>query len=324
MKINAHILDSADQEFTGALEAALDSRVRLTTGEKMNDPDRCHILVSGRPPGKYLKAGSNLHTLIIPWSGLPIATRELMSAYPHISVHNLHHNAAPVAETAVSLMLAAAREIVPVDRLFRDHDWRPRYRPGRQIYLGNKTALILGYGAVGRKIERICRGLGMSVTAIKKRIDSNEGTDTPIFGRERLPELLRGAAVLFVCLPLTVETEGMIGPEELKLLPDEGIIVNIARGAIIEEQALYDELNSGRLRAGLDVWYNYPDSEDARSDTAPAACPFEQLDNVVMTPHMAGHSDITERLRAEHLAELLNAAAGRRPIPNKVDLQGGY
>jgi phosphoglycerate dehydrogenase-like enzyme len=93
---------------------------------------------------------------------------------------------------------------------------------------------------------------------------------------------------------------------------------------VIEEAALYAELRNGRLQAGLDVWYNYPPDEAARGDAMPANYPFHELDNVVMSPHRAGGSDQTERLRMEGLAELLNAAGQGQPIPNRVDLTAGY
>jgi phosphoglycerate dehydrogenase-like enzyme len=93
---------------------------------------------------------------------------------------------------------------------------------------------------------------------------------------------------------------------------------------VIDEQALYEELRNGRISAGLDVWYNYPDSEAARAQTPPANYPLHELDNVVFSPHRAGSTDQTNMLRMEHLSELLNAAAGGRPMANQVDLKRGY
>ncbi|MFN2168962.1 MAG: hydroxyacid dehydrogenase, partial [Anaerolineae bacterium] len=76
--------------------------------------------------------------------------------------------------------------------------------------------------------------------------------------------------------------------------------------------------------AGLDVWYRYPEDKAARSNTPPAAYPFHELDNVVMSPHRAGHTAEAETLHLEHLARLLNAAARGEPLPNPVDLEAGY
>jgi phosphoglycerate dehydrogenase-like enzyme len=93
----------------------------------------------------------------------------------------------------------------------------------------------------------------------------------------------------------------------------------------VAEGALYHALSDGTLyAAGLDVWYNYPPDQAARAHTQPSAYPFHELDNVVMSPHRAGGSTETERLRMQHLAELLNAAARGESMPNRVDLEAGY
>jgi len=146
-------------------------------------------------------------------------------------------------------------------------------------------------------------------------------------GIDQLHGVLPTADVLFVCLPLTSRTEGIIGLTELALLPSQAIIVNVGRGPLIAEAALYQILKERKIKgAGLDVWYNYPSSADARSRTAPSTFPFGELDNVVMSPHRAGSlgKERAEYLRMEALAESLNAAARGAEVPSPVDLQEGY
>ena len=123
------------------------------------------------------------------------------------------------------------------------------------------------------------------------------------------------------------ETRGLIGETELALMSDSAILVNVGRGPVVDESALYLALRDGTLHAaGLDVWYNYPTDEPGRSATRPSEYPFHELDNVVMSPHRAGapHTPETESLRMRALADLLNAAARGEPIPNRVDLVLGY
>jgi phosphoglycerate dehydrogenase-like enzyme len=142
---------------------------------------------------------------------------------------------------------------------------------------------------------------------------------------QALHRLLPCANALFICLPLTPATTGLIGAKELALLPPHAVLVNVARGPIVDEAALYHALRDGALHAaGLDVWYNYPPDEAARAHTPPSDYPFHELDNVVMSPHRAGGSTETELQRMAHLARLLNAAARGEEMPNRVDLQAGY
>jgi phosphoglycerate dehydrogenase-like enzyme len=117
----------------------------------------------------------------------------------------------------------------------------------------------------------------------------------------------------------------LIGAAELALLPAPGVLVNIGRGRIVDEAALYGALRDGRLSAaGLDVWYSYPPDEAARAHWPPSAYPFHELDNVIMSPHRGGAADETARLRMGALAEMLNAAAAGREMGNRVDLGAGY
>jgi len=301
MKLSVHLLRQLDLAALAHLRAHLDAEVHLTFGPDLPVPADYHILVAGRPQREHLTASPNLCALIIPWAGLPEVTRDVMCRFPHIAVHNLHHNAAPVAEMVVTLMLAAAKLVVPMDRALRAHDWTPRYRPNPSILLEGKTALILGYGAIGQRVAHLCRALGMKVMAIRRRV-AGTSADMPdeIYPPNALPTLLPQANVLIICLPHTSETTGLISENELALLPPGAVLVNVGRGPIVDEATLYHALREGTLHsAGLDVWYNYPADEAARSHTPRSTYPFHELDNVVMSPHRAGGSDETENTAHE-------------------------
>jgi len=325
MKLRVHILEDFKPEWLAKLRKKLDPDIELTHGTEILEPSEYNVLVAGLPGKKHLGASPNLRTLIIPWAGLPTKTREVLQEYPQIAVHNLHHNAAPVAETAIALMMAAAKSLIPIDKAMRKHDWSPRYcETSPMIYLEGKTALILGYGAIGKLIAARCKGLGMNVKATKKHISKRFDEIAEIHPMQELENILPVANVLFISLPLTPETRDLLREKELALLPDSAIIINIARGPIINEKALYDELSSGRLRAGLDVWYNYPKSEESRTNQPPSQYDFHKLDNVVMTPHMAEESEMTESFRLDELAKILNTAAQSKPLPNRIDPKRGY
>jgi phosphoglycerate dehydrogenase-like enzyme len=284
-------------------------------------------LIAGRPTRQQIEASPDLHTLLIPWIGLPPETRLLMSEFPHIAVHNLHHNSVTTAETALMLMLSAAKQNNPIEQKFRQHDWRPRYESNPALMLHGKTVLILGYGHIGRHVGQVCRALGMRVLAVRRsgRKLADDPAQAEIFTPDALPDLLPQANFLVITLPQTVETEGMIGETELNILPDQAILVNVGRAAVVDQRALYQALESGKLHsAGIDVWYNYPKDEDSRANTPPADYPFHTLENIVMSPHRGGGSLEVEVLRLESIAAILNAAARGEVIPNRIDLDKGY
>jgi phosphoglycerate dehydrogenase-like enzyme len=309
------------------LQSRLIPEICLTIGPDLPKPATFEILVGGRPTRQHLLASPNLRLLVIPYAGLPEVTRQLLHDFPHLAVHNLHHNASLTAEMALALLLAAAKFILPCDQALRRNDWRLRYQPPPALSLHGKTALILGFGHVGQRIGRACAALGMHIIALRRDPGRPTLVDYPveIHGPEALVGLLPQADVLLIALPATPQTEGLLGAAELSLLPPGAVLVNVGRGPIVDQHALYQALKDRRLRAaGLDVWYHYPSSQAEWQNTPPADVPFHELDNVVLSPHRAGGSSETESLRMEHLAELLNVAARGEPPPNPVDLAAGY
>lgn len=326
MTIAIHLLALRDHEDYEYLCSALSAEIRLTDGPDV--PTDCEILVAGRPTREQLLASPRLRALIIPFAGLPDATRSLLLEFPQIAVHNIHYNALPVAEMAITLLLAAAKFIVPIDRTFRTHDWTARYQPNPTLFVDGRTVLILGYGAIGQQVARLCRGLGMRVLMTRRHVSEEAmaaSEEQGIYPATRLRQLLPSADALILCVPATPETIGLIGASELALLPGHAILVNVSRGEVVDEAALYQALRDGTLyAAGLDVWYNYPANPTASMKLAPSAYPFHELENVVMSPHRASHGVGANRLRMTHLASLLNAAAGGNEMPGRIDVQAGY
>lgn len=318
-RFSIHILDELLPD--SALRGLLLPGIAVSSGP--NPDPQARVLVAGRPNREQIEACPQLETLIIPFAGLPDVTRDLMRDFAHIAVHNLHHNAAASAEMAIALLMAAARSIVVADRLLRADDWTPRYETPPGMLLQGKHALILGYGAIGQRVAAVCRALGMTVSAVRRRATGEADTH----GIEQLNELLPRTQVLMICLPATDATHGLIDDAALKRLPRGAILVNVGRAAIVDEGALYHALETRHLlAAGLDVWYRYPDSKESRRSTRPSEYPFAALDNVVMSPHRAGGMGLPdlEAQRMQALANSLNAAAQGQPIPHKVDLEAGY
>lgn len=328
MTLHIHYQRDLNDTQLQQLRARLDERIQLTAGRVVPQPARFEILVDGVPTRDRLEASPHLHTVVIPWAGLPHKTAQVLRAFPHLQVHNLHYNAQPVAEMALTLLTAVAKRLVPVDQKLRQGDWRPRYQrtPPQGIGLGGKTALILGYGAIGQALGQMCRGLGMIVWGTRRTITEPYTADgVTVFPAARWREYLPKTNFLLVCLPRTAVTEGLVDATALHALAEPAIVVNIGRGEVIQEEALYEALASGQLwGAGLDVWYNYPTDEASRAHTFPSQYPFHELENVVLSPHRASDSDESEELLFTHLAQLLNTAVGGGIMPNRLDVSAGY
>lgn len=321
-----HIPDNFTEDGLAHLRSQIVQEISLTAGLETDQPSDFDILVTGFPTESLLEASPNLRALIVPFAGVPAPTRELLTRYPHVAMHNLHYNVAPTAETTMALLLAAVKFVPAMDRELRANDWRSRYAQTPVTTLRGRTALILGYGHIGRYLAPICQAFGMTVVGIRRDPPMPGDADgVEVYPPGALDQLLPRAEVLINVLPLTPETEGLIGAKALALLPDEAVLVNVGRGGTVDEEALYRALTDGRLRAAaIDVWYNYPREQDDRANTPPSRFPFHELDNVVMSPHRAGYLSSAENKRMEDLAVLLNIAATGEPMPNLVDPVLGY
>ena len=180
-------------------------------------------------------------------------------------------SAVSIAEHSLALMLAVARQIPQIDAQTRQGQW-PR---GGVTQMHGKTLGVIGLGAIGRQFARIATGIGMRVIAWT--MHPNPALGFTLVDRN---ELLRTSDVVSLHLRLSPQTKGFLGPRELALLKPTAILVNTARGALVDEAALLEALRSSAIAgAGLDVFETEP---------LPPGHPFTTLPNVVLTPHSGG------------------------------------
>ena len=183
-------------------------------------------------------------------------------------------NAQGVAELTIGLMLAAARRISWLDTQLKAGWWTP-VQDGCE--LAGRTLGLVGFGQIGSKVGALGTALGMDVVAYDPILTT---APAGVRAAGSLEEVLRAADVLSLHVPLTEDTRGMIGPKEIDLLPDRAIVVNTARGEVLDTAALVDALRTGRLRAaGIDTLEHEPIRRDD---------PLRTLENVVLTPHVGG------------------------------------
>jgi len=186
-------------------------------------------------------------------------------------------NAQSVAEMTLGLMFAAARRIGWMDAELHGGRWS-RAQDG--VELCGKTLGLVGFGQIGQRVARVCLALGMRVVAFDPALT---GRQTPVEGVElvsSVADLLPQADVLSLHVPLNPHTRNMLGAEQFSLMPKGAILVNTARGEVVDEAALVAALQDGRLfAAGLDTMAIEP---------LPADSPLAALKNVVLTPHVGG------------------------------------
>lgn len=198
-------------------------------------------------------------------------------------------NAPSVAEGTVMMMLAALRRLPQLDRATREgNGWPSDPSLGDKVRdLGSCTVGLIGYGSIAKRVEQILRSMGTTLLhTTTKRDEYNVGWVS-------LNELLTKSDIVSLHVPLTPRTEGMINAETLAKMKPGAILINTARGAIVDEAALVEALRSGQLAAaGLDVFAEEPVTPDS---------PLLALDNVLLTPHVSWYT-------ADTMARYLSAA----------------
>lgn len=229
------------------------------------------------------------------YDGLPELAGPATAVASAAGVH-----AAATAELAVGLMLASLRGI---DAAVRDQQqglWNPFRYPG----LADRKVTLVGVGGIGREIAARLEPFEVRLTRVGSTARNDGGGH--VHGVDELVELAADTEVLVVITPLTEQTRGLIGARVLGALPDGALVVNVARGPVVDTEALTREAVSGRLRAALDV---------VDPEPLPAGHPLWSCANVIITPHVGGNSEaFTPRIEGFLRRQVQRLAAGEDPL----------
>ncbi|MEO6001701.1 MAG: 2-hydroxyacid dehydrogenase [Opitutus sp.] len=209
---------------------------------------------------------------------------DLTSVPAGCTVCNVYGHERGVAEQAFLLMLALHKGLFALDASLRRGNWTPE-RPYLPEMNGRKL-LILGLGHIGRELVRWGKFLDMDVSVLTRtpRAKRTESLELSAFGGlNELDAHIGRADFVVVAIPATAETIDLIGAPQLALMKPTAFLINVGRGPVINEAALFEALRDRRIGgAGLDVWYQYPAPGQER---LPSRFPFNELNNVIMTPH---------------------------------------
>jgi phosphoglycerate dehydrogenase-like enzyme len=195
-----------------------------------------------------------------------------------------------VAEYAWALLLSAAKRVVELHVSLREQKWtlRRTLDEGSEVtVLREKILGILGFGGIGSVVGRIAKGFGMHVYAYSRRKSAAKGVKF-FRGTSGLIDLLKKSDAVVLALPLTSQTARIMNAERLSEMKKDGILVNVARGELVDEKAMYDHLvASPNFRYATDVWWYRESRESLKTDY-----PFVSLPNFIGTPHVSGPSGL--------------------------------
>ena len=220
----------------------------------------------------------------------------------------------PIAEYVVMMSLAIARRLPQLLELQRERTWQPLR--GRE--LSELTIGIIGYGSIGAEVARLLAPFGCRVIATRRHPERGAG-DVPnveLSSLDELPAVLRASDIVVVAAPLTDETAGLIGAEQLAEMREDAWLINIARGRLIDELALRRALESGWIGgAVLDVFSEEPLGPES---------PLYRTPNLIITPHTSWASDRVVERTVDLFVENLRRDREGQPLRNLVDLEAGY
>lgn len=228
-------------------------------------------------------------------------------------------HAIPMAEYALGLMIALARHFPSAFRYQQRRYWAQQEiwdETPHPMELNGRTLVIVGYGTIGRALAERARGLGMRIVGVKKDVTrGTEGADG-VYPAEKLAAALAEADFVVVAVPETPESNRMFGRAQFAAMKRTAYFINIARGKLVDQDALREALRAGRLAgAALDV---------ADPEPLPPESPLWQLDNLIISPHLSAVSERLWHRQAALLLENLERFFAGRELLNVVDKQRGY
>ncbi len=318
------------------LRQRLDASVELIVPEAYDEASllalapQADVLLGGYFSDALLQTAGKLAFAQIPWTGVDTVDFDLLARH-NVVLCNSHSNAIVVAEHAVALMLDAAKKLSYHDRLMRQGRWN-RLFAGEEnpvspfsTMVTNARVGLVGFGAIGQQIRTLLSGFNCTFTVF-----SRTGSVAPecLHNTRGLPvgefrANARKLDIVFVAVPLTDDTRGMMDASCFEAMKPGVVIVNVSRGEVFHEADFYGALKLGTVGfCAVDAWYAYPSAQEPRRYPS-ERFPFHELDNLVLSPHRAGYVDTGFPHLDDAIANINRALHGM-PIKNIVSLELRY
>lgn len=287
------------------------------------------VIVGWRPTTKLLEQAGRLQVFINPGTGVKHHIKAFKQIYldKNIVLLNGHGHAHHSAQHALALLLSLSNKIVMHHQFMQAGKWRTGDKEGASTLLHNRVIGLAGYGAINQLVHKYLSPFDPQFAILhrdpQKRL-SNLLSSAHVFTTEQLHSFLQMIDTLIIAMPHTKLTENLFAQKELSLLGRKGLLVNVGRGAIVNQHDLYDALSKNTIAgAALDVWYDYKAKPNKDGQCFPYDYPFQELSNVVLSPHRAA-SPMNELARWDNVIDNLIAYSEKRPLNNIVSLSEEY
>jgi len=292
------------------------------------------ILVGWVMDENILSTANKLTYILYPGAGVQHFGETLIEIFKQkqLVFTNSHSNAFATAQHACAMLLTLSNRVIQHHNYVYEGKWRTGDKEAKSISLRQKKVGLLGFGTIGKQIYKMLGGFECSFAAykhthelavdFKDKVELFSFEDDPVNG---LNNFLKRSEMVICSLPQTPETVHLLNETNLKHLASTALLVNIGRGAVIEENALYQVLKNKKIAgAAIDVWYNYKPEADEAGRKYPFNLPFYELDNVVLSPHR-GASPMDDPYRFDDIIYNLNEILEHSPqLKNIIDFERGY
>lgn len=297
------------------------------------------VMIGWRPSIEQLKAAEKLKLFINPGTGVKHHIKNFREIYKirEVTLVNGHGHAYATAQHTVAMLLSLMNRIVPhhnwmVNGVWRTSDDKDIF--SASITLKDRKIGLLGYGAINKHVHKFLSGFENEFHILKR--DKSKGISenfrkekkVRLYDNKELSKFLKIIDILIIAVPHTAKTEDLIKDKELSLLGYKGLLVNVARGTIVNEDSLYKALKNKIIAgAATDVWYNYAPEKDDKGKEYPYNSkknPFHKLNNFLLSPHRAA-SPFDDISRWDEVIEnIRRVSKGNKNYLNIVDLNEEY
>lgn len=281
-----YIKDGLDKEIIGQYELVIPSEFTEEGICAMaTDAD---VLLGPYVTRRIIESAKKLRLIQIPWTGMDTFDFSAVQDVT-IPICNTHSNADSVAEIGVAIILDLLKKVSYHDRKMRVGNWNRDQKPLdlKSRMLNKQTVCVLGFGNIGSRIGKLIKAFGAKVIAVDDYAKAGAIAEE-VHQNNQIKVALAKADVVVCTLPLTENTRDMMNEEMFDSVKDGVVFVNMSRAAIVNEDAVWNALESGKLGAfGSDVWWNVPKRGETESYPS-TKHEFWKLDNVLMSPHRAG------------------------------------